>query len=450
MTTRRQILQLGLGGLALGAAGSLLPFRRAAAFARSAAATDYRALVALFLYGGNDANNLIVPADDAGYRSYSAARRGLALRREALLPIQPASGAAPYGLHPSFPKLAGHFAARRLSIVANVGTQVSPVRRADVLAGGAPLPVNLLSHEDQQIQWQSAQLQYSAETGWGALIGDRVQGMSPDARYPALVTAGGSSLFVEGGLGRSAAVSGAGSTLLAGLDANDATDPRSQALRDILADAAQPVLAQQASAGMSTALRDGKTLADALAATPALTTQFPDSDLGRQLGQIARVMQVRSVLGLRRQVFFASLDGFDTHSDQLRQQEALYATLDAALDAFYSATVELGLADKVTTFTASDFGRTLQPNATAGSDHAWGSHHLVLGGAVRGDLNGTFPALELSGPDDASDEGRFIPTTALDQYGASLARWLGVADADLAGIFPNLPAFGGRLLPLFS
>ena len=450
MTTRRQILKAGLSSFALGAAGSLFPFRRAAAFANGAAASDYKALVALFLYGGNDANNLVVPADDAGYGSYLRARGALALPRAALLPIQPSSARTPYGLHPRLQKLSGHFAARRLGVVANVGTQLVPLRRADILSEAVPLPLNLLSHEDQQVQWQSAQLQRTSETGWGALLGDQLQNLSPDARYPALVTAAGSSLFVEGGRGRSAAVSGDGSTLLAGMDATDPSDPRAQALREFLAEADQPMLAQKASEGLATAIRDGKTLAAALASTPPLQTQFPDSDLGRQLAQIARVMQVRDVLGLRRQVFFASLDGFDTHGDQLAQQDILYATLDAALDAFYLATVELGLANQVTTFTGSDFGRTLQSNATAGSDHAWGSHHLVLGGAVRGDLFGTFPALELSGPDDASDEGRWIPTTALDQYGASLARWLGVADADLPAIFPNLPAFGSRLVPIFG
>lgn len=450
MTTRRQILRAGLGSFALGAASSLLPFRRAAAFANGAAASDYKALVSLFLYGGNDANNLLVPIDDKGYGSYQRARGVLALGRAALLPIQPSSALTPYGLHPRLQKLAGHFAARRLGVLANVGTQVVPLRRAALLTESVPLPVNLLSHEDQQVQWQTARLQSTAEAGWGALLGDQLQALSPAARYPALVTAGGTSIFVEGGRGRSAAVSADGSTLFAGMDPNDPADPRAQALREFLADEGQPMLAQKASEGIATAIRDGKTLGDALAAVPPLQTRFPDSDLGRQLGQIARVMQGRDVLGLRRQVFFASLDGFDTHGDQLAQQDALFATLDAALDAFYLATVEMGLANQVTTFTGSDFGRTLQSNATAGTDHAWGSHHLVLGGAVRGDLFGTFPTLELSGPDDASDEGRWIPTTALDQYGASLARWLGVADADLPAIFPNLPAFGSRLVPLFG
>jgi uncharacterized protein (DUF1501 family) len=160
---------------------------------------------------------------------------------------------------------------------------------------------------------------------------------------------------------------------------------------------------------------------------------------------------VRQALGLSRQVFFASIDGFDTHSDQVNSQGPLFAQLDDALDAFSRATAELGVASQVTAFTLSDFNRTLQANSSAGSDHAWGGHHLVVGGAVRGgDLYGRFPTLVLSGPDDASDEGRFIPATALDQYAATLARWFGIADADLAAIFPNLRNFAAPTLPFLA
>ena len=164
--------------------------------------------------------------------------------------------------------------------------------------------------------------------------------------------------------------------------------------------------------------------------------------LGNQLLQVARIIEARSVLGASRQIFFVSLGGFDTHNDQMDRQQPLLAQLSAALCAFHQATVQLGVAPQVTTFTLSDFGRTLKPASGGGSDHAWGNHQLVLGGAVRGrHTYGTFPTLALGGPDDFTTEGRWIPTTSTDQYVATLARWFGVAPADLASVLPNVGRF---------
>jgi len=445
MINRRKFLKACCGGAAFGLASGLGRFP---AFAQSA--PDYKALVAIFLFGGNDGNNLIVPNDDAGYASYARSRSGLALPRGSLLPIQPRSGGRAYGLHPSLPKLRAHFAAQRAALVANVGTLVQPLTRDQAVNGSAPMPSNLLSHEDQQIQWQTAQLGPVQDSGWGGMVAGRLRGLSPAAKYPPVVTLAGTSPFCDAPETRSAAIATDGSTPIAGIDPNDGS-PLAAAMKDLLAADTGQDLVRLASDRTATAFGDAKILAGALAALPPLTTQFPVTDLGQQLLQIARVIQARQALGLNRQVLFASLDGFDTHGDQLATQGPLFAALDDALDAFVAATAELGVANQVTSFTLSDFGRTLQSNSSGGTDHAWGSHHLVLGGAVRGgDLYGVFPALEVNGPDDASDEGRFIPTTALDQYGATFARWFGVADADLAGIFPNLRNFSTPTLSLLG
>jgi uncharacterized protein (DUF1501 family) len=210
-------------------------------------------------------------------------------------------------------------------------------------------------------------------------------------------------------------------------------------------------LVQAANGTVQSAFNDTKTLSDALGGASALTTKFPSTDLGQQLAQVANIIHVRQTLGLSRQVFFVTQGGFDTHSDQINSQNSLLQTLSQAMSAFYQATLEMGVDQQVTQFTVSDFGRTYQPNSNVGTDHAWGSHQIILGGAVKGNtMYGTFPTLALAGPDDAASEGRWIPSTALDQYGATLASWFGVADTDLTTVFPNLANFSQSKLAIFG
>lgn len=236
-----------------------------------------------------------------------------------------------------------------------------------------------------------------------------------------------------------------------GFSGSTSSTNRFTALQNLLTFDTGISLIQSASAVTTSALQQGRVLADALGSGSALATTFPDTDISRQLRQVAQIIQVRGALGLQRQIFFVSLGGFDTHSDQLVQQDRLYTQLSQALGAFYQATLEIGVASQVTTFTLSDFGRTLLPDSSAGTDHAWGSHHLMVGGAVKGgDLYGTFPTLAAGGPDDIGNEGRWIPTTSLDQYGATLATWFGVQSADLPSVFPNIGNFTNPTLPMFA
>lgn len=437
--SRRELLS-GLSLLGL----SPLLLRNGAA---RAAGSSYQALVCLFLFGGNDGNNLVVPVD-ARYDDYLAARGdpangGLGLPLTQLLPLNPATGTATFGLHPSMPELVPLWESGALAVLFNVGTLVAPTDKADDAAGRVPRPMSLMSHQDQQNQWQTSLPDQQSRTGWGGRIADGLGTSS----LPPLVSVAGNALFAVGATSHPLAVPAVGGSTF-GLTGLDSSAP-GQALRAAM-DAIRTldldnVLVQSVAGNAVAAFTASGALSPVLAGTGSTVDALfagQTSGLARQLNQVARIIEARHLLGATEQIFFVSLGGFDTHNDQMNRQQALLAQLSQGLSAFHQATVQLGVDANVTTFTLSDFGRTLKPASGGGSDHAWGNHQLVLGGAVRGRTTyGTFPTLALGGPDDFTSEGRWIPTTSTDQYVATLARWFGVSAADLATVVPNLGRF---------
>jgi uncharacterized protein (DUF1501 family) len=438
--SRRDFMRLSCCSAA-GAAlvGGLSKFGLVSALAQGG--TDYKALVCIFLFGGSDANNMIVPIDSR-YAAYQQARANLALPQGQLLPLQSGSQAN-YGLHPNMPELQALFNNQKsLAVLANVGTLVQPTTQAAYQAY-TNLPENLYSHSDQQDQWQSAQLTGTPNAGWAGKIADNVQAsLNSGALFPPVLSINGSTIFCTGDTTRPFTMTPYSTPGLQGFDSTAASEARFTATQQLLTFDSGLSLVQSANTVTGAAVQYGIVLADALKNIPALSTQFGKDYLSQQLRQVAQVISARSALGMGRQIFFVSAGGFDTHSNQLMQQIQLFTQISQAMSSFYDATQELGVANQVTTFTLSEFNRTFQPGSNGGTDHAWGSHQLIQGGAVKGNtVYGTFPTAALGGPDDAGTNGRWIPTTALDQYAATLAAWFGVSAANLPSIFPNLANF---------
>jgi uncharacterized protein (DUF1501 family) len=414
-------------------AGDSLDRTRAAALP-----PDYKALVCIFLGGGNDANSLLIPSDTPSYTAYARGRSELAVAASALLPIKPAkySDGRDYALHPAVPHLQGLFAQGKIAVLANVGTLVRPTTLADYRAG-RNLPPQLFSHNDQTMQWQSSVPDRPFETGWGGRVADLLDAMNSNNQVSMSISLSGANSFQRGRkVGQYAMYSGGPSAMR--YDAFSAQ--KSAGLKGLLADAEPNALAAALGGITLEAINDGEILSAALRNAPTLTTVFPGGSTSASLAMAAKMISISQTLGLKRQIFFISVGGYDLHGGQVAGHGPLLGELSAAMKAFYDATVELGVANQVTTFTASDFGRTYIPNA-GGTDHGWGNHQLIMGGAVQGgDIYGRMPSLTVNADDDVG-RGRWIPSTSVDEYNATLARWFGVSDTNLPVVLPNIGRF---------
>ena len=414
--------------------------------ASAATATDYKAIVCVFLYDGNDNANTVIPYDMANYTLYQAQRPTLSIPRTNLIntvlaptivPQDSAGVARQFALAPELANLLPIFDAGRMAAVLNVGTLVQPTTKLQYVNRSVALPPKLFSHNDQQSILQSSSPE-GASTGWGGRMGDLFQASNANSTF-SCVNVSGNAVFLSGNSAVQYQVTAAGSVPLAGIS-NPLFGSKacSDALRTLVSQSSTHLLENEHARVMRRSIDANTVLSDALSGGPAIATPFPAQNaLADQLKLVARMISNASVIGAKRQVFFVSLGGFDTHDGLLTVHPGLLKKVSEALAAFYATTTELGVADKVTTFTASDFGRTLTGN-NDGSDHGWGSMHFVLGGAVNGKrFYGTPPIVASNGPDDVG-QGRLLPTTSVDQYAATLGKWLGLSDSALLGVLPNL------------
>lgn len=408
--------------------------------------TDYRALVCVFMFGGNDSYNMLIPNTNAEYAAYAASRQNLALLQSDLLPISPASTGTPdFGLHPAMGGIQGLFQDGNAALVTNVGPLIEPTSKAQYFDRSVTLPPQLFSHNDQQDQWTSLRGNVQSKTGWAGRMADLIRDGVAGQQMATNASLFGSNLFQSADetvayvMGPNGPVQYQGFSTTPG----DILNEQRLAFGRVVAAQYNTIYERGYAEVQRRAIDAADTVSMAIANAPTINTVFPQSQLGTQLQTVARLIAVRDELQMQRQIFFVATGGFDSHDDQNQNQPGLLGGISDAIAAFHAATEELQIANSVTTFTQSDFGRTLTSNGD-GTDHAWAGNQLVAGGAVNGgDLYGSYPLLEIGGPEDVGG-GRMIPSTSADQYAATLAKWFGIPDVDLDIVAPNLGNFAQR------
>ena len=454
MKNRRQFLKTTMAMPMMMGGGSLLG-SLAGFNAQAADTSGYRALVCVFLFGGMDCHDTVLPFDTASYNDYSDIRSdllatyaalpgGSTRTRNALLPLEPATnnfGGRQFALPPQMSAMHSLFSQGRAAIIGNVGPLVEPTNRSAYLANGAVTPRRLFSHNDQQSTWMSFEPE-GAQFGWGGRFGDAVSGANAESVF-SQVSLSGNSIFLTGDTVSPYQISPDG---VPAIRLIEAAPPQFASLfRDHFASVGsnRSNLFERDYIDISRVSLDANDVLDAaLGSGSGVSTPFPGNGLGQQLRAVAETIAIRNTLGAGRQVFFVAMGGFDTHSTQANDLPGLQQVVSDAIGSFYQATEELGVAEQVTTFTAADFGRTLTVNGD-GTDHGWGGHHFVVGGAVRGgDIYGDIPVSQLGHGQDAGN-GRLIPTTSVEQFAAPLGRWFGLNEQELNAALPGLSAFPG-------
>lgn len=446
---RRRFLQRSA---ALSVAGTGLPFALnlatlADAAAQSTTGSDYKAVVCVFMQGGNDHANTLIPYDATGHAAYLQARGSIGLARASLAAtaLSPTVNGGQLALAPSLAPLKAFFDGGQMAGLLNIGPLVQPTTLAQYLNKSVPLPAKLFSHNDQQSMWQS----YGAEgttTGWGGHIGDATLSNNGSASLTCINTAG-SAVYLAGDTAVPYFVDPTGVPTLAPLNGLFGATAAGVAFRKLVTQTQQAhVMAAEHATIMARAIEVNDRIRSALTAAPAFSGVFDDANsLSVQLRMVARLMAVQATLGVRRQVFFVSLPGFDLHDNLVGQHPVLLGKVAAALVSFQAAVTQLALQRQVTTFTASDFGRTLSSNGD-GSDHGWGSHHFVLGGAVQGNrFYGQWPGNALGGPQDVG-QGRLLPTMGVQQLALALARWMDVPSSLYERVAPGWSRFDAAVL----
>ena len=415
---------------------------------------DYKALVCVFLHGGNDSYNMVIPRSNAEYNVYADSRQNMAVLQSDLLSIIPlTSDGTDYGLHPVMGGIQNLFEQGRAAFINNIGPMVEPTTKTDYFNNSVLLPPQLFSHNDQQDQWHSLKGTTASNTGWAGRIADLIRDRVANQQVATNVSLHGTSLYQSADdtlayvMGRNGPVPFNGFSSTSG-GPPDLSFQRRLAFERVLNASYETVYERGFAEAQSRALESVELIDGALDQAPVLNTVFPQSALGTQLRTVAKMIAVRDVLQMERQIFLVEKGGFDSHDDQLLWQPGLLGDTSNAISAFYDALVEIGVADSVTTFTQSDFARTLTSNGD-GTDHAWGGIQIVVGDAIQGrNMYGIYPDLALDSNDDVGG-GRIIPTTSADQYAATLAKWFGVDDADLVSVAPNIDNFSARDLGFF-
>lgn len=455
-TSRREFLKVAA---TLSVAGTAAPFALNLAGIGAAAAqtaNDYRALVCVFLFGANDHNNTVIPYDTASFNAYNTSRATISRPFADLLPLTssvPLTGnnaGRQFALAKELAPLKTIWDQGKLAILANVGPLIVPTTKTQYANLSVPIPPKLFSHNDQQSVWQASSPE-GARVGWGGRMGDLFASQNANQIFTCNSITG-SAVFLAGNTVSAYQIGTSGSVAIAGLNGSlFGSTTAASALRSIITESGTNLFTQDLAATTSRSIAADQLLSSAIATAPdfALTGDLTTNSLAVQLRVVSRMIASRATLGAKRQIFFVSLNGFDTHDDQLTIQPVLHTQLAAALEYFNNNLQSLNVTNNVTTFTASDFGRTLTSNGD-GSDHGWGSHHFIMGGAVKGgQYYGTFPVMGYNNNDEVGS-GRLLPTTSVDQYAATLATWFGVSNTDMRLVLPNIGNFSNANLGFLS